>query len=542
MNNYKKVIDRMMWVQVAPAPNAHAAAVSFCSDLRNDASRNPFVYQLVSATVLNRFNIVTKAWDLLISPALSPALAAGGGCLFAPSFALQGTFAAGSTTTSVVISTAFPAAVGVNVLANRGGSGEYGYKIRVIGNAAAGNGRLEERWIIGNTEGTQPTIALDVALSNAPVAGDRYEILSGKVYMLSGGVMAAASYRSLEIATNALTSLSNTNLPATVSTDFAGHVLDEQYVPYDHKPGEGFVVGASTYDAGSTCGARRCLLATGVAASALTGQASGGDATVLLNEYRNFQIRIVEDTATPTAVGQRRVIASHTAGVSPIYTLGAAWTVPPSATAKFVIEYPNLIVCWHTANAVTYTYNYSDQATNNGTTNLAANAWSATYFGNRGGNMGAGCMVFPSFGIQPNDAKNSRHSFIFTFRGAAATTLDLLDIAGGASGLWSNNIAYDKGAKTQTTGSCGEYAPFDNEGRFGYINSYTASLYNQMFRFDVKARTLNPFTPTDWIQAGTAAAGDRVTTYVAIDGTDKYTVVFMQSHLSTITQEIVVQV
>lgn len=52
-NTFKKVIDRLMWVQVPPAPNAHAAAVSMCSDLRSDLSRNPFVYQLVSAAILN---------------------------------------------------------------------------------------------------------------------------------------------------------------------------------------------------------------------------------------------------------------------------------------------------------------------------------------------------------------------------------------------------------------------------------------------------------------------------------------------------------
>ena len=43
-NNFKKVIDRMMWVQVAPTPNAHAAGGGMASDLRNDLSRNPFVY------------------------------------------------------------------------------------------------------------------------------------------------------------------------------------------------------------------------------------------------------------------------------------------------------------------------------------------------------------------------------------------------------------------------------------------------------------------------------------------------------------------
>jgi hypothetical protein len=33
-----------------------------CADMRNDISRHPFVFQLVSAALLNRYNIVQKAW------------------------------------------------------------------------------------------------------------------------------------------------------------------------------------------------------------------------------------------------------------------------------------------------------------------------------------------------------------------------------------------------------------------------------------------------------------------------------------------------
>lgn len=44
-----------------------------------------------------------------------------------------------------------------------------------------------------------------------------------------------------------------------------------------------------------------------------THSAFAGDSLVQANEYRNFQIRIVQDLVNPTAVGQRRVIASHTA-------------------------------------------------------------------------------------------------------------------------------------------------------------------------------------------------------------------------------------
>ncbi len=532
-NNFKKVIDRQMWVQVAPAPNAHTAGGSLCSDLRNDISQNPFVYQLASSTVLNRFNIISKGWNFVGSPALSGG-AAGSGTVFAPSLALNGSIGAGCTTTSIVTTTAMTA-VGVNIMANSGGSGDWGFKIRIIGNSAGGSGKVEERWITGNTGGTTPTFLLNSALTFTPANGDIYEVLCGRVFMLGSGALAASSWRSFEVTTNTFASLSNTNLPATIATAFSAVALDEQYIPYDREPGEGFVVGAGQYDGTS----KYCLIATASAAGTLTGQATAGDASVLANEYINFQIRIVEDTAIPTAVNQRRIIASHTAGASPVYTLGSNWTVTPSAIAKFVIEYPNLILLWSSATTSTYTYNYTPYTINNGTNSIATNAWHATYFGVRGGAMAAGCTSFASFGIKPDAAKNARHSFIFSFRGGA-TTLDMLDIAGAITGTWSNAIVYD-GSITITTGTCGEYAPFGNTGRMGYINIYTASAINQIFRFDVQNRVLQNVTPTDWIQAGTAVVGNRVSTYAAIDGTDTYTVVLLLAHLSTISQELIVQ-
>lgn len=539
-NNFKRVIDRPYWVQTSPSPNAHAAGGSLTTDLRNSIVRNPFVYHLVSAAILNRYNAVTKAWSFNVNPGLGGTFGAGAGAVFAPSMSLVGTIAAGSSTTSVTTSTVITS-VGANMLANRGGSGDYGFLIRITGSGAGSSGKIEERWITGNTAGTTPTFLLDSALTFTPATGDTYEILGGRVFMMSAGVLAATTWRSFEVTTNTLTSHSQTNLPATISTDHSSVALDEQYVPHDHIPGEGFVVGAGTYDASGT--AKRCLIATATAAGTITGQAAAGDASVLQNEYRNFQIRIVEDTVNTTAVGQRRVIASHTAGASPVYTLGSNWAVTPSANAKFVIEYPNLILVWSTATAVTYTYNYGTATINNGTNSINANAWHVTYFGNRGGNMGAGCTSFQSFGIQPDAAKNSRHSFIWSFRGGNTTTLDKLDIAGAITGTWSSAVVYDgAGMATLTTGTCGNYAPFDNDGKFGYLNIYVASALNQIYRFDTKNGVLTPFTPTGTIQAGTAAVGDRVAPICCIDGTDKYTLVYLVNHLSTIGQEIIVQV
>lgn len=535
-NTFKKVIDMMMWRQVPPAPNAHAAGAAVCSDLRSGLSRNPFVYQLASATVLNRFNIVSKAWaPVTPSPALAGTFGAGAAAVFAPSLGLVGTIAAGATTSSVVISTAFPTAVGLNMLANRGGSGEYGFKLRIIGFAS---GKTEERYIVANTAGTTPTIRVLSPFTFTPALNDRYEIVAGRIFMLSSGLLAANAYRSIEVATNFLsTTLPIANLPATLTTDTSMVCLDEQYGPFDMNPGEGLVKGSFVYDTGVEV--RNALAATVAGgASTLTGQATLGDAVITANEYRNFQIRIVQDTTTPTAVGQRRIIASHTAGPSPVYTVGAAWTVAPSVNAKYVIEYPNLILARTTANTTTYAYNYGDATVNNGTANITAATWSATYFGTAAPAANAvGGGWIPSSGIQPDAARNARHSVLYFFRGNSAN-VDTLDIAAAIGGTWTGGVVID-GAVTVATGTSYAYSPFGQEGRFCYINSYTASAINQIYRFDVLNRVLTPFTPTDFLQSGTAALGNRMAAYCANDGTDQYDVILLNAHLSVISQELI---
>jgi hypothetical protein len=533
-NQFKKVIDRMMWVQTVPAPNVHTTATSMAADMRSNTTRNPFVYQLVSNAVLNRYNIVTKAWQLAAAnPLTAGTFGAGSTSAFAPSFGAVGTIAAGATTTSVTLSTALPTAVGLNMLANRGGSGELGFRLRIIDTTA---GKTEERWIVGNTAGTTPAITLDAAFSFTPATGARYELLCGRLFMLNAGTVAAGAFRTFEPASNTLANRGTTNLPATISTDSAMLVLDEQYTPYNHKPGEGMVLGATETDA--TGGGRLAITATASAAGTITGRASGGDAVVVANEYRNFQIRIVEDTVTPAAVGQRRIIASHTAGPSAVYTLGTNWTTTPSSSAKFVIELPNLIVLRTTGNTTTYTYNFSDATINNGTNSIAADAWSTTYFGTAPAANAAGCLWCPSFGIQPDPARYARHSFNYFFRGGAVT-LDVLDIAGGTTGAWTGAIAYDGNVNSFGAGTTGAYAPFGEEGRFAYVNVYVASQLSQIYRFDVKHRVFSPYVATDFIQTGTAALGGRMAAVSAVDGTDEYGVVLLQSHLSTICQELI---
>jgi hypothetical protein len=117
--------------------------------------------------------------------------------------------------------------------------------------------------------------------------------------------------------------------------------------------------------------------------------------------------------------------------------------------------------------------------------------------------------------------------------------MDLLDIAGAINGAWTAAIVYDGGVST-TTGSCGDYAPYDNEGRFFYLNDYVASRVCQVQRFDVQNRVMSPITPTYYLQLGTAAVGKRMTNYCVFNGSEKYTQVFLESHLTTACQELLI--
>jgi hypothetical protein len=495
---FKPIIDLPEWRPVANAPAASGAGTQLVAGLRNNSDRGAYVFLLASNTGLHAYDVEDDDWFTLGSPALAGTFGAGAGAVMMPSQGPRGTLAAGSTSSSVVLNTALPASVAPNQLANKGNSN--GHKIRIIGNSAGGSGKTEERYIIGNTGGTTPTLYLDSPLSFTPATGDAYEILSGRLFLLGAGTLAAGVWKYYDLATNSFSgNLATTNLPATISTDSSFIGLDESYVPSDANPGDGYF---------------GQLTATAATASTITGQAASGDAAVLANEYRNFQIRIVQDTTTPTAVGQRRNIASHTAGPSAVYTVSSNWTVTPSANSVFVIENNgDRILLWSSASANTFTYN------------ITANAWDTTTFGARPAAMGAGCVSCPSFFLRPDTAKQSRNSYIFSFRGGNVATLDLFDIAGGATGLWTGAIAYGgSGGVLLKTGTTITPDPYTGNGRFAFIN------YNggqRCLKFDAKNRVLSPAFYMRYPQ-GTAAVGQRMATAMFVDGSTKLVFILLQ--------------
>ncbi len=483
--NFKGIIDKPEWRPISPAIAAHAAGRSMAQDLRNNTDQHPLLYFFRTNTALDTYNPYSDDWASLGSPAMAGTFGAGAGCVMMPSLGPRGTIAAGATTTRLTLTTALPAAVGVNQLANRGD--ERGFKIRIIGNTAGGSGKVEERYIVANTAGTTPTLVLDSALTFTPASGDGYEILSGRLFLLSAGTLAAGAFKHYDLATNSYSgNLSNTNLPASVGTDSSFIGLDEGHVPHNRTPGTGYV---------------GVITATGSAATSITGAVGTLDFAVVANEFRNFQIRIVEDTTTPTSVGQRRNITSHTAGPSAVYTV-PTWTVTPSASARFVIENNgDRILLWTSAQTSTYTYQ------------IGANTWDTTTFAARPAAHAAGSVAAHAFSITPDTEKNSRNSHVFVFRGGGAATVDLFDIAGAATGAWTSTIAVGNAGATFAAGSCIALDPWTNEGRYAVINQ---SGTQRHFRFDMKNRVLLPAFYLRFPQ-GTAAVGARMATTIFTD-------------------------
>jgi hypothetical protein len=464
--NFKDYVDLLKWRNLSPpyfVPNA-AGTNSYicCSDMRNDISRHPIMYVISGNTteLLYAYSQIGDEWQALSSVAVIAT--APSAMFFMGGQGPRGTLAAGSTTTTVTLTTALPATVGVNNLANRGD--DIGFKIRIIGNSAGGSGKTEERFIIANSAGTTPTIVLDSPLSFTPALGDGYEFLSGKLYML-GSLASAGSFKYYDIATNSLSgNLSVTNLTVAAGSCLLG--LDEQLVPYDRNPGEGFL---------------GILVATASGAISITGQTTSGDTNVLTNEYRNFQIRIVQDIAIPTSVGQRRNITSHTAGPNPVYTV-PIWTVQPSATASYVIENNgDRILEWSPGSTITCTYK------------IASDTWDAnTTFAARPDAINLARAV-QAFSIEPDVAKYSRQSYIFTYSDTTVN-FDLFDIAGAATGSWTQYITVrNMNNAISGVGNDACQDPFTEEGRYWYFTA-TVSGIILFFRLDIKNRIVEPIT------------------------------------------------
>lgn len=461
------------------------AGSTLTADKRASQYKRNNIYFINSATTLFKYNTIRNGWMQLASPALAGTFGLGAYSIFMPSMGPRGTIAAGATTTSVVLSTALPASVGANQLV--------GQRIRIIGNNAGGSGLTTVRTITANTSGTTPTITVDSAFGFIPGSGAAYEILAGRLFMLSAGTTAAGVWKFFDESTTSFSgNLATTNLPATIGTGTTMCALDELHTPITGPTGV-------TIN-GEEGGYYGTLTATASSSTTLTGQATGGDVGVTANQWRNFQIRIIEDTVNPTAVGQRRRITSHTAGASPVYTV-PTWTVTPSSSAKFYIENNNDILLW--TGTATTTYRYDP----------IANTWDTTTYAVKPAANAAGTVAFHAFGSQVAPSK------IYNFRGGVTTTLDVLDIAAGATGAWTSAVPYDNaGLATFASSAAHAYSCVDNLALVSPVA--LASTPVNMYTFEPDSLSLKPYAPCPQI-ASTIVDGDRMALDYFIDGTTK---------------------
>lgn len=479
-------------------------------DMRGRDYANPNVVFNWSG-IASTYNFKLDSWNYVISLAMGGTLGAGSTAVFCPKLSPSGSIAAGATYRSFTIAAGTPlpsTGVATNWMAQRGDG--LGHIVRIIDNGPGGTGRTEERRVISNTSGNTPIVYLDKDLSFVPVTGSTFEFLSGSVLFLNtGGGSTANIFRRYDLLTNTITSLSTTTgtfigtIPATYNQLVA---TDEQYVPYNRNPGEGFIVGTSTYDTSGDF-SKNCLLSTATAATSITGQASGGDAGVLADQFRNYQIRIVEDSGQPAAVGQRRRITTHTAGVSPVYTV-AAWTTQPSAVCKFVIENntDNIIGFFQGSTA---TYNYT----------ISGNSWNTTTWASRPTAMSTGGITWHAFGISPiaSPGNDLRPSNIISFRGGGSAVYDIFDISGAATGSWPGSTT---GYGITFNGNSGSgsliqnndpnyfaYNPHTQEGKYMYFalgSNTNYGIQRGYARFD-SASGIVSWVAGPKIQQGTAA-------------------------------------
>ncbi len=516
--SFKDFLDPPMWRPEAPILAPSSAGASVVWDHRNNATRHPFQYYLRSAAALDVFDPIKGDWFPLASPGLTGVFGAGATAVFHPSAGPRGTLAAGATTTKVILSTSLPAAVVLNQLMNRGDG--VGFRIRIVDNAAGASGKTEERTIVANSAGTTPTLYLDSALSFTPTTGSTYEILSGRIFMLSAGTTAAGCWKYYDIATNSYSgNLATTNLPVTIATDSNGLALSEQHVPSDANPGEGFIPGGVTSNGG--------LLKAIAVSGTPTGTTIGGTAMfadLQANEYTNFQVRIVEDATTPTAVGQRRRIASHTAGATGVFTV-AAFAVTPSIAAKFVIENDDdKILMRSSAGAAVYNYN------------ITANTWDITTWAAPVAH-GAGVVFEQSFGIPRDVGSGTRHSMLYCVRGGGVSAIDVLDIAAAATGSWANDIVYGNKGQTFNLGTSGSYDPATQMGRYLHLN---ISGTQRMARICLKSRVLESGNYLRFPQ-GVAVTGTKLANGLFIDGTVKLNVLYQITHTQANVLSMIIQ-
>lgn len=428
-------------------------------------------YLVAGVSAIYNYNADEDAWALLPASGATGTFAAGACGEFRALGAMGGlqdqTATAGTTTTLTTNKI---------IIRNLVGS-----KIRVISGAGVGY----EGTVASNTIGANSVITVTPASSVAFNSTTVFRVWSGSLWFFNAGT-AAVGFSVYDRATNAWTTKSVTNLPTAWGT--TGQLVSTESL-------------AGTFETGTSTG------------SNTTTTLNNTGKSWLVNAYTNYQVRITGGTG----IGQIRTIASNTATA---LTVSVAWTVTPDATSVYAVE-GNDDFFYLLGNAATTLYKFV----------VSTNTWSTISPGSaRGGAAGAGVTANWVNAVQDTDwadatgkllttgvyKQNGR--YIYSFRGGAANSLDMYDIA---ANTWVSAVDYGGRGETFTTGSSS--TTFDG-------NIYIAKeATGRLFKFDVAQHTLGGLT-TNLHPQSTATDGGKLLVIPYVDGSTKLPYLYVLQH------------